>query len=105
MSCAQVEYRSRGKIPLRFDVVQGDDLKIKIDRKIDYYLWGTYPKKHVFYLDEIVQSDGNTSLSRLEIFEHMTWSDYLLTVLFLGVYHPRTLTINGYVYKAIRSND
>jgi len=96
LSCSTtIEYTSDGKIPVFVNGEQFHPVEFEIRQKLDFYLFGHYPKVYKVKLDEIASKYGYFSISELEIREYQNVGDTLLSVLSLGLYMPRTVLIKG----------
>ena len=70
-------------------------VKFEMEEKLDFYMFGLYPKVYKISLDELAAKNGFFSMSGLRIFEYLNVGDLILSVLSLGLYTPRRIVIQG----------
>lgn len=90
-----IEYTSDGKVPVFINSKSSHPVKFEMREKLDFYLFGHYPKIYKVKLDDLASKYGYFSISGLEIREYQNVGDTILSVLSLGLYLPRTVIITG----------
>jgi hypothetical protein len=96
-SCSHVEYLSGHEMSVSWTPQHtAKPLQLFIsEQKIHFYFFGLAPSVNRIFVDEIAQEEGFASVSRLTLYERPTVNDILLSVLTLGLYTPRTVTLQG----------
>lgn len=98
-SCSTIVYKSKNRIPLNFESKKNETEELIVTGSKEFYLGGFVPKYHEVYVDEEVLAKGGDSISKLSIEDHLTFKNYIVAILTLGFYTPRTYTIKGYTKK------
>lgn len=94
-ACSMIEYTSSAKIPVHFTYRKNHEYEFKLEQTEGFYLFGFLPEKRVVLLDELLEKEGLTAASKIQIHESLKFTDALVSVLSLGLYTPRSFTISG----------
>ena len=73
--------------------------KLQLKASPLFFLWGLYPDKYSIYLDEIAQEQGARSFGKITIIEGLSFTDWLTSVLTLGLVMPRSIEIEGFARR------
>ena len=94
-SCATVEYRSKGLVPVSLTSKTNHFKDFEIEGKTRFYFWGFYPKVNYVDIDQVVKSYSYNAVSKIKIEEYVSAKDALMSVITFGVYTPRSYRVYG----------
>lgn len=89
-SCSSIHFTSTNKISLSFDFGNETDQDAKITITKPFYMWGTYPEKHIIKLDEVFYEKGFKTVTDLRIREVNSAEKALWMFFTLGMYYPQS---------------
>ena len=95
-SCTTIYFRSKGSVPISYSGNPDEQQEVVIERKKDFYFWGTEPESHTVYIDEVVKEEGYSSLSKVIVYKRQDPQDTLIKFLTFGIYVPTGYTIMGF---------
>lgn len=94
-SCSHIQYTTRQKLPVHFTQKKEHGDFLEVEEKVPFFFYGLFPKIQKVHLDEIALEKEFSEVSRITIYERPDFSDILFSVLTLGFYTPRTITISA----------
>lgn len=95
-SCTHTSYLSSGKIPVYIGAHEKHVHEVVSEGKNSFFYWGMVPEEHKVYIDRELAQAGLISAARLNIEEYQKPSDFLISVLSLGMFITKSYRISGY---------
>lgn len=100
--CAAIKIQSASSDSQAFYLnhKHGDEISIKKQLTVDFYLWGLLPSKRSVYIEDHYRGEGLISASGVEVKIQRSFMSYLLTFVTLGVYYPVDLELAVYAKRS-----
>lgn len=95
MGCTQIDYRSKGYIPVYLSERPHHKHKIVLKGVKEFYLWGKIRHDHSVDIDEEFFGNGFLSISELQTSQYQTLSQFLTSFFSLGFYIPLTYRLSA----------
>lgn len=83
-------------MPINFGKIEGNQIPIKIERTEGFYLWGFVPSSREVFLDDLLIEHEFTNISSLQITEKFIFSQFVASILTLGLYVPKSFILEGF---------
>lgn len=95
MGCSVIKYRSSGIIPVSFSRQVKHTKIVKVSGKKQFFLFGFVPQSNNVFIDQLMKEKGHNEVSKINIHEWVSITDFLMMVVSLGLYTPRSFTITA----------
>jgi hypothetical protein len=95
-SCSHILYTHQGNADIFLTRKKEHQRPFSYQKELEFYLFGTLPKKHILYLDRVLASQGIDQASGVTIREETTLTHLFAMIFSMGLYSPRKVTVEGW---------
>ncbi len=98
--CSTLHYTAQDQPMINLKPVEGAQEDFQYEDRYNFFLWGLTPGEVEVDVTKIALENGAPNgLSEVRIEEKVTFVDGLLNAITLGIYAPRTVTVEGKVIQ------